>query len=189
MVFGVDHIGSYGPFPAPNGGQAFSAIATGDGGPSQGLQYLNVYSDYGNSGAHGSGNFVNALVFQEQTIGAGDVGQTATLSFDYRANPANNNDGATTTFAFIKVIKQSDSSFDELGLIEWDTTVAPDWQTQSINLTIDAGGPMNFSSSAFGVSPPTSTHLADSMTISAFRSEPLRGLQSLLIPMKLGWAL
>lgn len=139
LVFGIDHIGSYGPFPAPNGGQAFSSIATGDGGPSQGLQYLNVYSDYGNSGAHGTGNFVNALVFQQQTIGAGDVGKTVTLSFDYRANPANNNDGPTTTFAFIKVLKQSDNSFDELGVIEWDTTVAPDWQTKSINLAIAAG--------------------------------------------------
>lgn len=139
LVFGTDHIGNYGPFPAPNGGQAFSSIATGAGGPNQGLRYLNVYSDYGNSGAHGTGNFVNALVFQQQTIGAGNVGQTAMLSFDYRANPANVTNGNTTTFAFIKVLKQTDNSFNELGVVEWDTTVAPDWQTKSINLVIEAG--------------------------------------------------
>lgn len=138
LVFGVDNVGSYGPFPAPNGGQAFSSIASGAGGPNQGTQYLNVYSDYGNP-AHNSGNFVNALVFRQQTVGTGDVGTTVSLSFDYRANPSNNNNGNTTTFAFIKVLKQSDASFDELGIIEFDTTNAADWQTQSIDLAIAPG--------------------------------------------------
>ncbi len=128
-------IGGYGPFPAPNGGPAFSAIASGDAGPAQGSQYLNVYSDYNNA-AHASGNYLEALVLQQQTVGAGDVGKTISLSFDYRANPSNGAGVDSTTLAFIKVLKQSDSSFDELGLVQFDTTSALEWQSQSITLVI-----------------------------------------------------
>jgi hypothetical protein len=124
------------PFPAPNGGPAFSAIASGDGGPTQGAQYLNVYSDYSNPD-HGNNRYIEALVFQEQTIGEADAGKTVSLTFDYRENPSNINDGDSTTFAFIKVIRQSDLSFSELAVVEFDTTVAADWGTQNIELELD----------------------------------------------------
>jgi hypothetical protein len=35
----------YGAFPAPNGGQGFSALVLGQGGPSQGATRLSVYND------------------------------------------------------------------------------------------------------------------------------------------------
>lgn len=124
------------PFPAPNGGPAFSSIASGDGGLAQGEQYLNVYSDYANVD-HGNGLYIEALVFQEQTIGAGDIGKRISLAFDYRENPSNTNDGDSQTFAFIRVLRQSDASFTELGSIEFETTSAPDWLSQVIQIEVD----------------------------------------------------
>ena len=74
----------YGNFPAPNEqpGVALSNIESGQGGPEQGLQYLNVFSDYNCCGldtdqpiGHGNGtDIVESNVFQEQIIGAGDIG-------------------------------------------------------------------------------------------------------------------
>ena len=71
----------YGPFPAPNGGPAFSAVSTGEGGPAQGAQGLVAYSDY-NNGDHANGNLNEANVFQERPgLAAGDVGDYI-FSFD-----------------------------------------------------------------------------------------------------------
>lgn len=129
----------YFSFPAPNGGAAFSAVADGAAGANQGTQYLNVYSDY-NNGDHGNGNYIDALVFQEQTIGAADVGagKSFAFGFDYLKNGSVvNGDGDTKTFAFIKVLKQSDLSFAQLGLIEFETTGAStaDWAAAFLKLS------------------------------------------------------
>ncbi|QDV06570.1 hypothetical protein Poly30_20800 [Planctomycetes bacterium Poly30] len=151
----------YGVFDAPNGGAGFSAIATGDGGPTQMLQYLNAYSDYGNAD-HANGNVINANVFQEQTIGAVDVGNTWRFAFDYRKNATvTNGDGATTTQAFIKVIKVSDGSFATLFLNEFDSTSASTaaWASMALDILIDptfAGEVLQFGYSSFA------TNYADS---------------------------
>jgi hypothetical protein len=84
---------SYGPFAAPNGGPAFSAVAGGEGGFYQGNQYLNIYSDYNNGDqAIGGGSCgatqsctINTSVFRESTIGAGDIGSIWTLTFDAKS--------------------------------------------------------------------------------------------------------
>jgi hypothetical protein len=84
---------SYGPFAAPNGGAAFSAVAGGEGGVNQGTQYLNVYSDYNNADqAIGGGSCgatqsctINTSVFQESTIAATDIGSIFTLTFDAKS--------------------------------------------------------------------------------------------------------
>jgi hypothetical protein len=130
---------NYFSFPAPNGGGGFSAIADGSAGPNQGVQYLNVYSDY-NNGDHGNGNYIDALVFKEQTLGAGDVGAGKALAFgfDYLKNGAVvNGDGDTRTYAFIKVLKQSDLSYAQLGIIEFETTGAStsDWARAFLSLS------------------------------------------------------
>lgn len=81
---------------APNAsagqGDQLSGIATGEGGPDQGLQYLNVFSDYNNGdqvpgGSCGAnaGCTINTNIFQESTIDAGDIGSTWTLSFDAKS--------------------------------------------------------------------------------------------------------
>ncbi len=132
---------NYFSFPAPNGGPAFSAVATGNGGPNQAPNYVNIYSDY-NNGDHGNGLYIDALVFQEQTIGTDDLGTTATFTFDYLKNPdASANFADTTTFAWVKVLDSLGGSFATLGVTEFETTAASTttWaEGQSIDLAIDS---------------------------------------------------
>lgn len=123
----------YGPNPAPNGGPGFCGIDLGQGGPAQGLQQHVVYSDYGN-GDHANGNFIEANVFQEQIVGAGDVGKTLVFRFDAKlgnlASPA-------TAQAFIKIIDGTTFALDGYEFL--DTTNLPaTWGTYSVSITIDA---------------------------------------------------
>jgi len=114
-------------------------VATGSGGPFQGSQYMNVYSDYGN-GDHANGNLIEALVFREQLIGAVDVGTTWRFRFDALRNPAVvNGQGSSTMSAFLKVLKVSDGSFATLALLEVDTTDASTaaWSSYALDLLID----------------------------------------------------
>lgn len=130
---------NYGTFPAPNGGPGFSAVASGQAGPFQGVQYLNIYSDYNNPDhGNGSNNQINALVFQEQTAGAVDVGNTWRFSFDYVQNGGNMPSTATTG-AFLKVIKVSDGSFATLFEKKIDTTDADlgAWASSAIDIPVD----------------------------------------------------
>ena len=53
----------YGTFPAPNGSGAFCDVASGSAGASQGVQYINAFSDY-NNGDHANGNYIEANIFQ-----------------------------------------------------------------------------------------------------------------------------
>lgn len=96
----------YGPFPAPNDGAAFCAIAANEGGDEQGIQQLSVYSDYNNTAEHTAGNLVESNVFQEQTIAAGDVDQTWRFAFQAKLG---NIEGASTAVAFIKTLDPSNN--------------------------------------------------------------------------------
>jgi len=126
----------YGPFGAPNDGSAFSAIDEGQGGPDQGLQQLLVFNDIENVQEHSAGNLVEANVFQEQTIGAADVGQTYTFRFDAKRG---NIRGATTAVAFIKTLDPG-AGFALTNFVTIDTTNLPDtWDTYALTLFIDAG--------------------------------------------------
>lgn len=139
LVFGNVFTGAggfifgYGPFPAPNGGEGFSAIAVGEGGVRQDLQQLSVYNDYNNFDAHSVGNLVEANVFQEQIIGAEDVGSTWLFTFDAKRG---NIDGATTAKAFIKTL---DPDFFFLtNFITIDMTGVPDnWNSYLVSILID----------------------------------------------------
>lgn len=128
----------YGPFPAPNGGNGFSAIGTGEGGVAQGNQYLNVYSDY-NNGDHANGNLIEANVFQEQIISGADLGQTVQFSFDYKAAAGAGPAGSTTAKAFFKVLNPN-SGFALVAFPTLETTGASSssWASGSISLTIDS---------------------------------------------------
>jgi hypothetical protein len=103
-VFGLDfgYWYGYGPFPAPNGGfggPAFSAVVVGQGGPEQADQQLSVYSNY-NDGVQG-GAYLESNVYQEQTIGAADVGSTWVFEFDAKRGDIAN---GSTAAAFFKTI-------------------------------------------------------------------------------------
>ena len=124
---------------APNGGNGFSVIETGSQGPGQGQQYVNVFNDYNNQD-HANGFRIDALVYQEQEIGQGDVGKTYKMNFDFLKNPTvTNGDGATTTSAFIKILQQSNLSFATLAIDAFDTTGASTtvWGSNSVEVTID----------------------------------------------------
>lgn len=103
------------------------------------MQYLNVYSDYGNSGAHGSGDYIDALVYQEKIIGASNLGagKSFPFTFDFLKNGAAGpyGDGDSRTFAFIKALDQF-NGYSVLGITEFETTGASTsiWATQTLNL-------------------------------------------------------
>lgn len=133
-----NYLYGYGPFGAPNGGAGFSAIATGEAGPNQGQQYINTYSDY-NNGDHGNNRKIEANIFQEQIIGAADLGQTFTFGFDYKASSGFGPGGASRTWAFIKVLDPA-NGFNLVAFPRIETTAASTstWsENNTINITID----------------------------------------------------
>jgi hypothetical protein len=147
LVFGnvfdsthTNYLYGYGTFGAPNDGAAFCQIATGEGGAPQGTQYLNVFSDY-NNGDHANGNIIEANVFQEQTIGAGDLGKNFSFVFDYKASSGFGPGGATTTFAFIKVLDPGNGyALVAFPTIETTAASTTDWVNgATINIAIDSG--------------------------------------------------
>lgn len=125
----------YGPFPAPNGGPAFSGIDVGQGGVEQGLQQLVVYSDY-NNGDHANGNLIEANVFQEQMVGATDAGNTWLFEFQAKRG---NIDGNTTATAFIKTLDPN-NGWALTNLITVDMTDVSDvWRSHLISIYIEPG--------------------------------------------------
>ena len=130
---GTNFLYNYFTFPAPNGGPAFSAVVTGEGGPDQGAQQASVYNDYNNAD-HNIGNRIEANFFQEQTIAAEDVGKTIVFTYDAKQG---NIEGASTARAFLLTIDPN-AGFFVTKREEVDTTeVGTDWQGFTLSLTID----------------------------------------------------
>lgn len=137
----------YGNFPANNAdGAQFSGIVDAQGGATQGNRHLNVFSDYNNADAHANAtSWVETRIFQEQTIGAPDVGQTYSLNFDYKRNFENGTDdfgpsGSTEAFAFVRVLDSIGGSFATIEEQTFETTGAAlsAWNNGTVNFTIDA---------------------------------------------------
>ena len=125
----------YGPFPAPNDGAAFCAVATGQGGTAQGDQQLSVYSDYNNPD-HGIGRLIESNVFQERTIAETDVGTTVVFTFQAKLG---NLAGASEAEAFVKTLDPA-AGYATTNHVTVDMTTAPStWNTYSIRLAIDGG--------------------------------------------------
>lgn len=127
---------NYGPDPAPNnpGAPAFSNIAVGEGGAEQGAQQLSVFSDYENAAAQVAGDLVEANVYREQTIGAGDVGKQWIFAFQAKLGALV---APSTATAFIKTLDPV--SFDTTNLITKDMTgISSEWGGYSLIIKIDA---------------------------------------------------
>ena len=125
----------YGPYPAPNHALAFCSIDAGQGGPDQGLQQLNVFSDYENRD-HANGNLVESNVYREQTITAADVGYRWTFQFDAKLG---NLTGATTALGFIKTLDPS-AGYAMTNFKTVNTTAIPAvWNTYTLSLVITPG--------------------------------------------------
>lgn len=122
----------YGTFPAPNGGNAFSAIVDLQGGVPQGNQQLSIYNDYNNLD-HAIGRLIEANVFREQTIAAADVGDTWTFQFDAKLG---NLVSPSTAAGFIKTLNPA-AGFATTNFLTVNTTSIPaTWGTYSVSLTI-----------------------------------------------------
>ncbi len=137
-VFGPDgttFLYNYFAFPAPNGGSAFSAVATGEGGVAQAAQQMSIYNDYNNAD-HNVGNVIEAIVFQERPIVAADIGTTITFTFDAKQG---NIESPTTALAFIKTLNPG-ASFSESASDTLDTTsLGTTWGTSTLSIDILAG--------------------------------------------------
>ena len=138
---------TYGPYPAPNGGAAFSAVVTGEGGPDQGAQQLRVYSDYNccdepNQGHFNGTDIVVSSVYQEpldadNPIADDHVGKTLEFSFDAKRGDINDPEGSSTALAFIQTIDPS-AGFSQTNFVTVDmTNVGTTWERYSISLAID----------------------------------------------------
>ena len=135
-VFGPDwsYWYGYGAFPAPNDGFGFCQVVTGEGGGAQGANQLVIFSDY-NNGDHANSANIQALVFQEMTIEASDVGET--MDFEFQAKMGNL-EGASTAFAFIKTLNPA-AGWATTNEITLDMTTTPaDWTDYTISIVIDA---------------------------------------------------
>lgn len=127
----------HGPWGAPNNQNPgnWCDIAGGQGGDDQGLQQLVFYSDFANAD-HGNGNLIESNLFQEQTIGAEDVGQIWTFSCQVKRGDIT---GASEAMAFIKTLDPA-NGWDLTNLITEETTEYPEtWSGLSISLYIDEG--------------------------------------------------
>ncbi len=119
----------YGTFAAPNDGAAFCAIVAGEGIDAQ---CLSVYSDY-NNGSHANG-IIESNVFQEQPIGAGDVGEVWTFGFMAKHG---NLGGQSTAAAFIKTLNPA-AGWAQTNLLKADMTSIPStWNWYTISIFID----------------------------------------------------
>lgn len=139
----------YGVFSAPNGGPGFSSIATnGEGGPEQGDQYLNVYSDYDNQD-HANGYTINTSVLRDlrdvnNPITAEDIGLCWTFTGDYKApfqggiaEPASN----ATGNAYIVTLDPNDG-FAATNVDRFDTTEASNTEWASFSVDVDTADPL-----------------------------------------------
>ncbi len=132
----------YGTFPAPNGPDAFSGVVAGQSGIPQGLQVLNVFSDYkccqpneGHFDGTAPNDFVQSNVFRQQTIALADIGTTWSFKFDAKANGV---DGCATAVgsdcvAFI----QTANGPVVTNFITFDAkTLTTDWSTHNISIVL-----------------------------------------------------
>ena len=119
----------YGVYAAPNDGFGFCQIVTGEG---IGAQALVSFSDYNNAD-HGNGAFIESNVFQERTIGAGDVGTTWVFGFQAKMG---NLTGGSTALAFIKTLDPN-AGWATTNFITLDMTSTPaSWSQYTIDLEI-----------------------------------------------------
>jgi len=122
----TSHLYDYGVFVAPNGGAGFSSITAVPGN-----QQLKVFSDYNNTD-HGDGKWIEALVFQQQTISASDVGSIWNFTFDVKQG---NQIPESSSNAFLKTMNNALDVTSESIL---DTTAfGTDWGTLTLSLEID----------------------------------------------------
>lgn len=143
----ITHLSDYG-YSAPNGGAGFSSVTAGQGGTAQGDQQLTVFSDYNNP-EHATGKWIEALVYQEQTISSADAGATLSFKFDAKRGFIS---GDSTAEAFIRTLDPA-AGFSATNNILLDTTsLSSEWGTFTLNLLIPADNSLDGQLLQFGFS-------------------------------------
>lgn len=142
------HLYDYGVDPAPNGGAGFSSISAGQGGLTQGAQQLTVFSDYGNAD-HATGKWIEALVYQEQTISAADAGSTLSFMFDAKQGFIS---GESTAEAFIRTLDPSASLSVTNNVVLNTTSLGDIWDSYTLNLLIPTDNSLDGQLLQFGFS-------------------------------------
>ena len=137
-VFNPDgsYVEGYGSYPAPNGRRVQRGVREeGQGGPSRVSSSWRSTATTTTS-AHDTGQWVEANVFHEQTIAAGDVGTTWIFQFDAKLG---NLVAPSTALAFIKTLDPA-NGYQPSALASIDMTAIPaTWDTYTISFTITAG--------------------------------------------------
>ena len=163
----ISHLYDYGIFVAPNGGAGFSTITAVPGN-----QQLTVFSDYNNTD-HGDGKWIEALVFQEQTISASDVGSVWNFTFDVKQG---NQIPESSSNAFLKTVNNDLDVTSESIL---DTTASgTDWATLTLSLEIDnsmVGEVLQFGFSSTANYYTPSGVLYDNINFSSTTAVPVPG--------------
>jgi len=129
--------GQYGPFDAANGdsgdGGTIQGVATGQGGTPQGDVVLSKYTDYNNQDALTTGQYVAASTYQEQGIGAGDVGSTWRFSYDAKMG---NLVPDSSAFAYILTQDFSPEGGAESFVSNDSTNLPVDWLRYFVDIAI-----------------------------------------------------
>lgn len=135
-----------GPFPAPNNIASPNISVISDvpsgGDPPDGDQGLVFFSDYG-SGLHSDPLDPRGLVlslFQEQVIGAGDIGKTVVFDFLAEGNAGPPTGGAIAE-AFILTLDPN-ANFAATNSLVFDTTTVPDGAPTEGQITLDLTDPL-----------------------------------------------
>ena len=127
----ANRVGEYGPFPAANGEPgSIQGVATGQGGPTQGDVVLAKYTDYNNQDGLATG-YVAASTYQEQQIGAEDVGSTWRFSYDAKKG---NIEADSSALAYI--LTQDFTEGSEIFLSNDSTNLPVEWGRYFIDLLI-----------------------------------------------------
>mgnify|MGYP003675214973 CR=1 FL=1 len=130
---GAAILGQYGAFPAANGGDgSIQGVATNQGGPSQGDVVLSKYSDYNNQDGQSTG-YVSASTYQEQQIGAEDVGSVWRLSYDAKKG---NIEADSSAFAYI--LSQDFEDSGESFVSNDTTNLSEEWLRYFVDIAITA---------------------------------------------------
>lgn len=136
---GFNWIYGYGVYAAPNnpGAPAFCLVAAGQGGAPQGAQQLVAFNDYNNADhLNFPTRIIESNVFQEQTIGAGDVGNTWVFQWDAKLGDLG---GSSTASAFIKTLDPNNGYATTNFLQSSMTAIPATWGTYFLSLTITPG--------------------------------------------------
>lgn len=155
------HLYDYGVFAASNGGASFSTITA-----TPGNQQLKVFSDYNNTD-HADGKWIEALVYQQQTISTADLGTTWYFTFDVKQGDQMPDSSSN---AFLKTTSS--------GSILNTTAFGTDWGTRTLSLEIDnsmVGQLLQFGFSSTATFYTPSGVLYDNINFSSTPAVPVPG--------------